>query len=80
MALGAPWFSRSKPAPANWNATNQLLRANLLPVTASLSGPVKVVESVIEPQPQQRHNLDVTTSSPVVESYGHLVRNIRTAA
>ena len=80
MALGAPWFSRSRPAPPDWNATKQLLRVNLLPVTFGLTGPLTIVERVIQPQPDQRPQVTVTAASPVVEFYGRPTSEIRTAA
>jgi hypothetical protein len=80
MALGAHWFSHSRPAPPNWNAIGQLMRANFLPVTFSHTGDLTVVKPILQPQPRQSQHLDVTVSSPTVKFYGQLNREIRTAA
>jgi len=79
MALGAHWFSHTRPAPQDWNATGQLMRANLLPVTLGLSGQVTTVHSVM--RPELHRNFSIVASSPAAEFFGHPERSqIRTAA
>jgi hypothetical protein len=76
MALGAPWFSRTRSAPQGWNPLVQLMACGFLPRTIGLNGGVTTVET--EMKPQVVPPLRVIATSQATQVVGVLANRIST--
>lgn len=77
MALGAPWFSRTRLVPQGWNSVVQLMASGLLPWTIGLDAGVTTVQTEMKPQ-DVPPKLRVIVTSQATQMVGVLANWIST--
>jgi hypothetical protein len=78
MALGAPWFSHSRPAPQGWSALVQLMTSGFLPRTISLDAGVATIKTDMNPEVGNLQR--VIATSQATQIVGVLANQIVTIA